>query len=197
MLNTSLVLLEHFTLTPILDPTVSYVIQKRVDGNEDFEHKKWDDYVKGFGNVKSNYWMGLEEIHQLTSERDMSLEVDIETFSGGEPFTITYDRFSLADAGDNYRILLSGFSTSSDRLRDDPFKMVYGSSFTTRDRDNDVNKKGNCATMHARGGWWYRSCPMLNLNGNSEGDVRYPTGTGIYMQYIDTQSTTPNRAIKS
>ena len=176
---------------------MSYVIQKRVDGSENFANKNWDDYVEGFGDVTSNYWMGLEEIHQLTSERQMSLEVDIETFSGGEPFTITYDRFALADADDNYRILLSGFSTSSNRLKDDPFKMVYGSMFTTRDRDNDQNRHENCATTRQRGGWWYRDCPILNLNGHYEGDDPNPTWTGIVMRYIDTSGSTPIRAIKS
>ena len=141
--------------------------------------------------------MRLDESHQLTSERDMSLEIEIETFSGGEPFTFMYDTFVLAGADDNYRILLSFFSTSSDRLKDDPYKMVYGSAFTTWDRDNDQSGHENCAITEQRGGWWYRSCPMQNLNGNYEENVRYPTGTGIYMQYIDTQSTTPNRAIKS
>ena len=173
------------------------MIQKRVDGNEDFEYKNWDDYVEGFGNVASDYWMGLEEIHQLSSERPMSLEVDIETYSGGEPFTFTYDMFALAGAEDNYRILLSGFSTSSDRLRNDPFRMVYGNMFTTRDRDNDQYNRDNCATTRQRGGWWYRSDPLLNLNGNYEGDVPSPTWTGIVMQYIDTSLSTPIRAIKS
>ena len=173
------------------------MIQKRVDGSEDFANKNWDDYVEGFGEVTSNYWMGLEEIHQLTSKRPMSLEIDIETFSGGEPFTITYDRFALAGADDNYRILMSGFSTLSDRLKNDPFRMVYGSMFTTRDRDNDQNRHNNCATTHQRGGWWYRDCPILNLNGNYEGNVANPTWKGIVMRYIDTSEPTPIRAIKS
>ena len=178
---------------------MSYVIQKRVDGNEDFEYKVWDDYVEGFGNVTSNYWMGLEEIHQLTSERDMSLEIKIETFSGGDPFTFMYDTFALAGADDNYRILLAGFSTSSGRLRNDPFMMDYGSMFTTRDRDNDRFESGskNCATTDNRGGWWYGGCGGFSLNGRYEGNVRNPTWTGIIMRFIDTSGYTPITAIKS
>ena len=178
---------------------MSYVIQKRMDCRGDFVNKDWDDYVEGFGEVTSNYWMGLEEIHQLTSERDMSLEIDIETFSGGEPFTFTYDRFALADADDNYRLLMSGFSSSSDRLKNDPFMMVYGSMFTTRDRDNDRYEHGsdNCATTHLRGGWWYGGCGGISLHGHYEGDDPNPTWTGIVMRFIDTSGYTPIRAIKS
>ena len=42
------------------------VFQKRVDGTVDF-YRVWDDYVKGFGDPDTNYWLGLEVIHQLTS----------------------------------------------------------------------------------------------------------------------------------
>ena len=176
---------------------MSYVIQKRVDGTEDFENKNWDDYVEGFGDVNTNYWMGLEEIYQLTSKRQMSLEIDIETYSGGEPFTVTYDLFALGDADSNYKLLADGFSTSSDRLKSDPFFRNHGNMFTTRDRDNDERSGLNCATTIQRGGWWYRACGGLSLNGNYEGDVPRPTWTGIVMRFIDTASTTPIRAIKS
>ena len=141
--------------------------------------------------------MGLEEIHQLTSERPMSLEIEIETFSGGEPFTFMYDTFALAGADSNYRLWMAGFSTSSGRLKNDPFRMVYGSEFTTRDRDNDRYPSGNCATTHNRGGWWYGGCGGLSLNGRYEGNVRNPTWTGIIMRFIDTSGFTPITAIKS
>lgn len=37
------------------------------------------------------------------------------------------------------------------------------SAFSTKDRDND-NNSGNCAAKH-RGGWWFNSCVIANLNG--------------------------------
>ena len=38
-----------------------------------------------------------------------------------------------------------------------------GSSFSTRDQDND-QWDDNCAVSY-KGGWWYKSCHLSNLNG--------------------------------
>ena len=44
-------------------------------------------------------------------------------------------------------------------------------SFTTRDRDNDVEQDGNCAVAF-RGGWWYSACHVANPNGLYQGGSR-------------------------
>ena len=41
-------------------------------------------------------------------------------------------------------------------------------SFTTRDRDNDVDSGKNCALAY-RGGWWYSACHNANPNGLYQG----------------------------
>ena len=38
-----------------------------------------------------------------------------------------------------------------------------GQVFTTKDRDNDKSSK-NCAEAY-KGGWWYNSCYLVNING--------------------------------
>lgn len=38
-----------------------------------------------------------------------------------------------------------------------------GQKFSTYDRDNDNNKRSNCAIMN-EGGWWYNSCDYASLN---------------------------------
>uniref|UniRef100_A0A1I8GE82 Fibrinogen C-terminal domain-containing protein n=1 Tax=Macrostomum lignano TaxID=282301 RepID=A0A1I8GE82_9PLAT len=53
----------------IKDPpkTCWKTFQHRVDGSVSF-NRNWSEYVSGFGQDESlNYWMGLEQLHQLTA----------------------------------------------------------------------------------------------------------------------------------
>ena len=124
--------------------------------------------------------------------------MNIETFVG-EPFTLKLQTFSVGNAASNYIMHWSGFSQSSDRLKDTVFVSYQnGMMFTTRDRDNDRLSNYNCASDLYRGGWWYRDCARINLNGNYEGVVT-PTYTGIIVMYIDTTTRGSHytKAVKS
>ena len=141
--------------------------------------------------------MGLEEIHQLTTTHDVSLYIDIETFEG-DPFTLKLQTFYVGNAATNYAMHFSGYTQSSDRVRDEIFSSIYNDMmFTTRDRDND-RWGDNCASEQQRGGWWYNACTRINPNGNYEGDVS-PTATGIFVLYIETESgfTRDSKAVRS
>ena len=180
----------------ILSLVFERTIQRRISDSVDFD-RDWDDYVNGFGEEDGNYWMGLEEIHQLTTTHNMSLYIIIETFEG-EPFTLSLQTFSVGNATTNYSINFSGYSQSSTRLRRELFPIgLDGKKFTTRDRDNDLSD-GNCASDQHKGGWWYRNCGLINLNGNYEGDVT-PAATGILVRCIDTEqySITSTKAVRS
>ena len=143
--------------------------------------------------------MGLEEIHQLTTTHNVSLEIKIETFVG-EPFTLNLNTFSVGDANSKYAIHYTGFTQSSDRVKYGLFpSSSSGMMFTTRDRDNDILSNDNCASDVHNGGWWYENCKDdINPNGNYEGDVT-PTKTGIVVYYIDTTSfhISDSKAVKS
>ena len=140
-------------------------------------------YVNGFGEVDGNFWLGLEEIHQVTTTHNVSLYTNIETFEG-EAFTMKLQIFSVNDATTNYAWNFSGFSQSYDRVKGSVLGSWHNAMmFTTRDRDNDLWSTGNSR----RRGWWYNSCGLMNLNGNYEDDVT-PTYTGITMQHIDASN---------
>ena len=175
---------------------IERTIQRRISDSVDFD-RGWDDYVTGFGEEDGNYWMGLEEIHQLTTTHDVSLFIDIEIFEG-EPFTLKLQTFSVGNATTNYAWKHSGFSQSSDRVTGSVLGSYHnGMMFTTRDRDNDL-RSNNCGSEVYTGGWWYGGCTNINLNGNFEGDVT-PTATGIIVRFIDTTSGTlsATKAVKS
>ena len=56
---------------------------RRIDNTVNFT-QNWDNYVKGFGNIHENFWLGLENIHRGTSVRGNNyLKVYLESFSEG------------------------------------------------------------------------------------------------------------------
>ncbi|KFB48061.1 AGAP004917-PA-like protein [Anopheles sinensis] len=57
------------------------VIQRRIDGTLSFERPEMD-YVNGFGNVDTEYWLGLEHIYRLLTSAPHELVILLEDFSG-------------------------------------------------------------------------------------------------------------------
>ncbi|XP_061190822.1 fibroleukin-like [Saccostrea echinata] len=141
-------------------------IQKRVDGTVSFE-KNWGEYKNGFGAPETNIWIGNEVIHQLTKGKSSYLYVSI-TLSNGSRLYELYDRFSVSNETENYKLFLAGNATGS--LGDSILNTGYsrydlsGMFFTTSDRDNDRYSTGNCAVEY-KGGWWLNHCYYGFLNG--------------------------------
>jgi len=52
----------------------------------------WNDYVNGFGDVSSSdFWVGLEYMHLLTSSATYQLRIEIQAADNGK-----YDEFMYA-----------------------------------------------------------------------------------------------------
>ena len=137
------------------------VFQRRRDGSEDF-YRGWADYVTGFGNLKREFWLGLDHIHCLTSAAlKTELRVDLADYEGNCKYA-QYSFFSVGNSGTNYRLNIAGYTgTAGDSLA-----FHNGMQFSTKDRDNDPWSGGNCASSNYRhGAWWYESCTNSNLNG--------------------------------
>ena len=84
------------------------VFQKRRDGSVDF-YRAWDDYKRGFGNLKGEFWLGLDKIHRLTVNGSNKLRVDLERFNGETGFA-EYGFFSVTNETANYKLSLGGYS---------------------------------------------------------------------------------------
>ena len=70
------------------------VIQRRGDFGEPREdfHRNWPDYKAGFGNHIKEFWLGNEQIHQLTKSGDIMLRVELEARNGRTAWA-EYDTF--------------------------------------------------------------------------------------------------------
>ncbi|XP_059157020.1 fibrinogen C domain-containing protein 1-A-like [Physella acuta] len=61
----------------------------------------------------------------------------------------------------------------------DRFGYASGIGFTTIDRDNDVDHNNNNCADYYHGGWWYKGCHSMNINGQW-GNTRYGEGLTWY-----------------
>ena len=135
------------------------IIQRRMDGSVNF-YRNWANYVDGFGDPEGEYWLGLKNIHCLTSRVEYTeLKVCLADFEGVKKFA-NYRFFSVGNAGTKYRLNVGGYTgTAGDALTGH-----NGHAFSTFDQDNDAAGGRSCAVLY-KGAWWYESCHASSLNG--------------------------------
>ncbi|XP_046907079.1 LOW QUALITY PROTEIN: angiopoietin-related protein 1a [Hypomesus transpacificus] len=133
------------------------VLQRRRDGSVNF-FRNWENYKKGFGNIDSEYWLGLDNMYRLSSQMDYKLLVELEDWVGKKVYA-EYSSFTLEPESQGYRLRLGAYQGNAG----DSLSSNNGKQFTTLDRDKDTFS-GNCAHFH-KGGWWYSGCGQTNLNG--------------------------------
>ena len=88
------------------------VFQKRIDGSVDF-NLNWSDYKHGFGNLRGEFWLGLDRIHRLTSDNNSILRVAMDDFEGKTAYA-EYSFFGIRSAQKKYQLILGSYNTSGD-----------------------------------------------------------------------------------
>ncbi|CAF92959.1 unnamed protein product, partial [Tetraodon nigroviridis] len=120
----------------------------RLDGTVNF-YRPWNQYKVGFGSPLSEHWIGLDNLHYMTSNKKYELRVVLEDFDGKTAFA-NYGSFSVGDECSGYQLTVDGFS---DGGAGDGLSSHNQMKFTTLDRDNDLYDK-NCARLFL-GAFWY------------------------------------------
>ncbi|KAG7264935.1 hypothetical protein CRUP_027126 [Coryphaenoides rupestris] len=82
------------------------VIQRRMDGTVSFD-RSWREYRAGFGDLNTEFWLGNDHIHHLSTQGEYSLRIDLEDWSNKhkhalyQSFSWYHDKqgFSTPDSG--------------------------------------------------------------------------------------------------
>ncbi|XP_070812035.1 ficolin-1-like [Pituophis catenifer annectens] len=160
------------------------VFQRRLDGSVDF-FRKWDAYKRGFGNQLSEFWLGNDNLHRLTSLGKNELRIDFTDFDNKDSFA-KYASFQVAAESQWYRLTLGAFTGGP---AGDSLSQHNNMTFSTQDKRQDP-KKFNCAEKY-KGAWWYHECHHSNLNAKywmgehkSRGvGINWASGKGPYYSY--------------
>ncbi|XP_071127200.1 fibroleukin-like [Mytilus edulis] len=153
------------------------VVQKRFNGDVNFGDKLWDDYKNGFGDVAQEHWLGNERLHQLTSNDQYELRIDLVHDEMKHRFTVfaKYKQFLIGNEDSKYTLTIGNFTGNKvpaiitlNGLQD---LFERQTKFTTPDMNNIDNNSENCAEFESldegkRGGWWFfPKCETSYLNG--------------------------------
>ncbi|VDI32730.1 Hypothetical predicted protein, partial [Mytilus galloprovincialis] len=138
------------------------VIQRRVNGSVDF-YRTWKEYKTGFGSVYGEYWLGNDNINIISTNGHHELSIYMQ--NAVDHRTANYSSFFIENESANYRLTVTGYSgdagDSMDQV-DDRVK-ANGKLFSTKDRDNDNDSRGNCAASY-KSAWWFSSCYYSDFN---------------------------------
>ena len=138
------------------------VIQRRITNGTVNFYRNWEDYVNGFGDLDGEFWIGLNNIYQLTNQQEVELQLSVWNDSQTS-ITWNYQTFHISDSDDKYRLNISRGVTFGNDKRDFLFNLHNGRYFSTYDNDNP----SNCGYSQ-QGGWWYGHCGRVNLNGRHQ-----------------------------
>ncbi len=109
--------------------------------------------------MKGNFWLGLEALHQLTSNGKATLRVDLTKADRTKGY-VEFGGFRILDESAKY--VMQWDSQMTGDARHNALEGNKGMMFSTYDSDNDRSST-NCAETR-KGGWWYKSCSKVNLN---------------------------------
>nr|XP_014425365.2 ficolin-1-like [Pelodiscus sinensis] len=83
------------------------VFQRRADGSVDF-YRDWKSYKTGFGSQLSEFWLGNDNIHLLTSQGAHELRVDLRDFDDSYQYA-KFASFKIAGEPEKYKLTLGSF----------------------------------------------------------------------------------------
>ncbi|XP_038071524.1 salivary glue protein Sgs-3-like [Patiria miniata] len=83
------------------------VFQRRIDDTQDF-NQNWASYKAGFGDLSVNFLLGNDALHELTTQQDYLLQIELQSYYSQTTYT-KYGFFTVADEANKYRLTVGLF----------------------------------------------------------------------------------------
>ena len=131
------------------------LIQQHVDDSGFFD-RSWNEFRVGFGDSSGNFWLGNEQVHQLSKDGRCKLRFVVQQQITSSWYWAEYSTFVVADESSDYQLMVAGFSGN---VTVDAFGPHNGNVFATSDRD----VAAGCA-QSLLGGFWYNDCGTARVN---------------------------------
>ncbi|GAB1600311.1 ficolin-1-A-like [Argonauta hians] len=131
-------------------------------------NRTWNEYAKGFGKGKGDYWLGNDIIHELTSTHKYKLRISMEGFriKGNKAYSV-YDSFRIGSRNLSYPLRLGKYLSDQSNGGDSFHPTARCNETSNHDMTfstPDYGVSSSCARKLS-GGWWFTNCGCSNLNG--------------------------------
>ena len=126
--------------------------------------QNWANYSLGFGDIHSDFWLGLNTVHYLCNEAH-TCQLRVELGSGAVRKFAEYINFYVSGPDEWFTLNVGNYSgDAGDALLDPGISgfVANNMSFSTSDQDHDL-AEGSCAVSYTSG-WWHNDCSYGNLN---------------------------------
>lgn len=118
------------------------------------------DYTEGFGDLHTDFWLGLDKMHRLTQLGSRLLVVMEHYNESRKHEWAQYESFVIGDVVSGYKMNVDPFGYEG--TIKESLSYHNGRQFSTIDRDNDGQQE-SCSRMYGGAGWWFLSCYRLGL----------------------------------
>uniref|UniRef100_A0A6B0V763 Putative ixoderin b5 n=1 Tax=Ixodes ricinus TaxID=34613 RepID=A0A6B0V763_IXORI len=141
------------------------VVQRRTEkeASDALFEKAFEDYERGFKTNEGSFWIGLENLHSLTSypNNQQALRIELKRKEATETTVVLYNKFQVGSKEEHYKLTIGEYQGPSGTDYD-ALSHHNGAEFAIKYM---ADKIGDRCSVSLSGGWWFKTCNEANLNG--------------------------------